>query len=77
MAFEHASVGICLVALDGRFLQVNSQMCATFGYSQEEFARMTVNDLTHPDYLDVSPTFIEHATSGEVTHATFEKTLSS
>lgn len=73
MAFEHASVGMCLVSMDGRFLQVNSQMCATFGYSQEEFSRMTVNDLTHPDYLDVSPTFIKRATSGEVTHATFEK----
>ena len=34
---------------------------------------MTVNDITHPDYLDVSPRFIHQASSGEVTRAEFEK----
>jgi PAS domain S-box-containing protein len=29
--------------------------------------------ITHPDYLDVSPRFIQRASSGEITHAEFEK----
>ena len=72
-AFENASVGMCLVDNEGRFLKVNNQMCEIFGYSQDELEAMTVNDITHPDYLDVSPTFIQRATLGEISHAEFEK----
>jgi PAS domain S-box-containing protein len=72
-AFENASVGICLVDNEGRLLKVNNQMCEIFGYSQDELEAMTVNDITHPDYLDVSPSFIQRASSGEISHAEFEK----
>ncbi|MBT8406288.1 MAG: PAS domain S-box protein, partial [Deltaproteobacteria bacterium] len=72
-AFENASVGICLVDNEGRLMKVNNQMCEIFGYSQEELEAMTVNDITHPDYLDVSPRFIQRASSGEISHAEFEK----
>ena len=54
-------------------MKVNNQMCEIFGYSQEELEGMTVNDITHPDYLDVSPRFIQRASSGEISHAEFEK----
>jgi PAS domain S-box-containing protein len=72
-AFENASIGMCLVDTEGRLVKVNSQMCEIFGYSQEELEAMTVNDITHPDYLDVSPRFIQRAASGEISHAEFEK----
>jgi PAS domain S-box-containing protein len=72
-AFENASIGMCLVDTDGRLVKVNNQMCEIFGYSQEELEGMTVNDIAHPDYLDVSPRFIQRASSGEITHAEFEK----
>jgi PAS domain S-box-containing protein len=48
-------------------------MCEIFGYSQDELEAMTVNDITHPDYVDVSPSFIQRASSGEISHAEFEK----
>jgi PAS domain S-box-containing protein len=48
-------------------------MCEIFGYSQEELEGMTVNDIAHPDYLDVSPRFIQRASSGEISNAEFEK----
>jgi PAS domain S-box-containing protein len=72
-AFENANIGMCLVDTEGRFLKVNNQMCEIFGYIQEELEGMTVNDITHPDYLGVSPRFIQRASSGEITHAEFEK----
>ena len=72
-AFENVSIGMCLVDAEGRFVKVNNQMCEIFGYSQEELEAMTVNDITHPDYLDVSPRFIQRASSGEISHAEFEK----
>jgi PAS domain S-box-containing protein len=49
--FEQAAVGMCHVALDGRFLRVNTKLCNWLGYSQEEFLKLTFMDVTHPDDL--------------------------
>src|SRR5450432_119153 len=49
--FEQAAVGMCHVALDGRFLRVNAKLCAWLGYSQEEFLKTTFMDVTHPEDL--------------------------
>ncbi|MFC1829097.1 sigma 54-interacting transcriptional regulator [Thermodesulfobacteriota bacterium] len=72
-AFEDANVGMCLVDPEGRFLKVNNRMCEIFGYTQKELESMVVNDITHPDYMDVSPRFIRRASSGEITSTEFEK----
>lgn len=72
-AFENANIGMCLVDAEGRFTEINNQMCEILGYSREEFETMSVNDITHPNYLDVSSEFIQRASSGEITHAEFEK----
>ncbi len=72
-AFENANVGMCLVDTEGRLTKVNSRMSEIFGYSKKELEAMTVNDITHPEYVDISPKFIRRASSGEITHAEFEK----
>ncbi len=48
-AFAHTAVGMGLIGLDGRFLQVNAAICHIVGYSEEELLRMTVPALTHPE----------------------------
>ncbi len=73
LAFEYSGAGMCLVGLDGRFLQINQRMGEMFGYTSAEMVGMHVNDLSHPDYIDVSPTFIEEATAGSTHRAEFEK----
>ena len=40
-AFAHASVGIAVTDLAGRFLQVNAAFCAITGYSQAELLATT------------------------------------
>jgi PAS domain S-box-containing protein len=50
--FESAGVGISLVDADGRLLECNPAMIKLFGYSAEEFRRMNIRDLTHPDDMD-------------------------
>ncbi len=73
LAFENANVGMCLVDLKGCLLTVNRRMCDIFGYSKAEFEGMAVNEITHPDFLDVSPGFIERALEGGVSDGEFLK----
>jgi PAS domain S-box-containing protein len=74
LAFENANIGMCLVDTEGRLIRVNRQMCEIFGYSTAEFEGMNVNDITHPDHLDVSPAFIQRAKNKDIDHSEFEKT---
>jgi PAS domain S-box-containing protein len=73
LAFEMAYDGVCLVGLDGRLLRVNAAMSEIFGYSKAELEQMTVTDITHPDYLDVSPKFIRQAIAQPGSNDAFEK----
>ena len=72
-AFDDANTGMCLVDLQGRLMQVNDRMSAIFGYSRQELEGMTVNDLTYPEDLTISPEFISKATQGLVDSITFDK----
>ncbi len=72
-AFEHANIGICLVSLEGRLMQVNSKMSDIFGYSCRELETMTIHDITHPDDRNVSPEFIKKALSGQIQSDSFKK----
>ena len=50
-AFELSSVGIALVAIDGRWLRANRALCSFLGYSEDELLRLTFQDITHADDL--------------------------
>ena len=45
--FEEAPVGVCVTAMDGRFLQVNAALCRMLGYSAQELREFTWMELTH------------------------------
>ncbi|MCC5613888.1 PAS domain S-box protein [Nostoc sp. CHAB 5836] len=51
--FNQAAVGITLVALDGKFLQINPAVCEITGYSHEELIQMNFQEIAHPDDLEV------------------------
>jgi len=51
-AFDLAAIGMALVAVDGRFLQVNSSLCKIFGYSAEVLLISNLQMLTHDDDHD-------------------------
>ena len=54
VAFENAPIGVALLAPDGRWFQVNPALCELLGYSEEELARLTFADVTHPADLAAS-----------------------
>ena len=71
--FESASIGVCLVGTDGRFLRVNRTMCELLGYTEKELCLMGFNDVTHEDDKDIGGTFVSRAVSGESDTTSFEK----
>ena len=54
-AFEAAPIGMALMSLEGRFLQVNDALCAITGYDAEALEATSDEAITHPDDLRCSP----------------------
>jgi PAS domain S-box-containing protein len=71
--FEQAAIGIAHVALDGRWLSVNEQICAITGYSREELLRSRFQDITHPDDLDRNLALVAGLLRGDRDNLTMEK----
>ena len=51
--FEGAPIGMAVLALDERFLQVNTSFCKMVGYSNEELRQRTAEDITFAE--DIEP----------------------
>lgn len=48
--FDHAAVGIALLASDGRWLEANPQLCALLGFAREELVGRTLLEFAYaPD----------------------------
>jgi len=50
-AFEYSAIGMALVSLEGKWLQVNRRLCEMLGYTEQELLSMTFMDVTYPDDL--------------------------
>ncbi len=50
--FEGAPIGMAILALDERFLKVNAAFCNLVGYSNEELAQRTAEDITFADDIE-------------------------
>ncbi len=46
---RHAPIGMAVVALDGRLMQVNQALCDMLGYPEEELIGRSFGEITHPD----------------------------
>ena len=53
--FENAGVGIAHVSPDAKWLRVNRTFARIVGYSPDELVSKSMQDITHPDDLDLSP----------------------
>jgi PAS domain S-box-containing protein len=73
VAFTHTSIGMALVSLNGRFLQVNPALCWILGYSDTEFLATSFHHLTHQEDLGPSVAFVNRAIAGEIAHYELEK----
>ena len=72
-AFEHAAIGMALVALDGRWLKVNRALCELLGYSEQELMSRTFQEVTHPDDRESHVPFMRQMLAGEIRKFQIEK----
>jgi PAS domain S-box-containing protein len=72
-AFEHATIGMALVAPDGRWLRVNRAVCEIVGYTEQELLQRRFQDLTHPDDLDADLERVDQMLSGEISSYQLDK----
>jgi PAS domain S-box-containing protein len=72
-AFAHASVGIAVTDLAGRFLQVNAAFCAITGYSEAELLPTTFLTITHPDDRASNLHLVQQLLAGNIASFDVEK----
>ncbi len=71
--FSYATIGMALVGLDGKWLQVNNAVCEIVGYTEQELLAKTFQDITHPDDLDSDLNHIRQLLAGEIQSYQMEK----
>jgi PAS domain S-box-containing protein len=72
-AFEHAPIGVALVAPDGRWLKVNRALCELVGYSELELLARSFQDITHPEDLGMDLENVRRVIAGEIRSYQMEK----
>ncbi|MEG4500900.1 PAS domain S-box protein [Microcoleus sp. F10-C6] len=72
-AFEDASIGMAIVALDGHWIKVNPALCQIIGYSSEELLALTFQEISHPDDLEVDISYLAQLLAGTVSTYQLEK----
>lgn len=65
-AFIHAGIGMALVDLNGRWLQINPALCQIVGYREAEMLRMTFQMITHPDDLEADLEYARQLLTGQI-----------
>jgi anti-anti-sigma factor len=73
VTFEQAPIGMSLMDLEGRFLQVNDAYCRTVGRSREELLQLGPTAITHPDDVAQTRHAFDLLTDGSVPMVRFEK----
>lgn len=71
--FSLSAAGMAQVALDGRFLQVNSRLCEITGYTEAQLVGRRFRDVTHPDDIDYSEQLARDLIEGRLDHVRTEK----
>jgi diguanylate cyclase (GGDEF)-like protein/PAS domain S-box-containing protein len=63
--FDHAPIGVAMVSLQGRYMQVNGSLCEILGYTEQELQALTWQEITHPDDLAASSAYARRIVEGE------------
>ncbi|WP_250453032.1 PAS domain S-box protein [Caballeronia sp. ATUFL_M2_KS44] len=71
--FEQTPTGTAIVALDGRFIEVNSHLCQMLGYSADELLALTFQQITFVEDLEEDLQHLRQLVAGVIATYTIEK----
>lgn len=72
-AFDYSSIGMALVDIQGRWINVNQSICDMFGYTREEMLQRTFMDMTHPDDIAEDMGYVKQLLNHEIDNYRMEK----
>ncbi len=72
-AFDDAAIGMSLVGIDGRWLQVNRSLCDIVGYSEQELLATTFQAVTFAEDLAADLDYVRRTLGGEISSYHMEK----
>ncbi|BAZ46570.1 multi-sensor signal transduction histidine kinase [Chondrocystis sp. NIES-4102] len=71
--FTHAAVGMAIVDLDGKWIEVNPTLCLMLGYSHRELQATNFQAITYSEDLDQDLLKVQELLSGEIASYQMEK----
>lgn len=71
--FDHAPIGLALISLDLRFLDVNHSLCHMLGYDEQELLQLRSVDLVPPEIADEDRRLLAEGLAGQRSHVSREK----
>ena len=71
--FAEVPIGMAIVDLEGRALQVNKAFCEMLGYGEHELIGLSLSAITHPDDVGADMLLAGKALSGEIASYKVEK----
>jgi two-component system phosphate regulon sensor histidine kinase PhoR len=73
LTFEHAPIGQAIVELNGKWRQVNAALTKLLGFPEDQLLKMTFQDITHPDDLELDLAHLNQLLAGEIDSYQIEK----
>ncbi len=71
--FELGLIGMAITSPEKRWIELNGAICDMFGYSRQEFARLTWTEMTHPEDLEPDLIQFNRLLIGEIDGYSMEK----
>lgn len=72
-AFTRAPIGMALIDMKGRWLQVNDALCRITGHTRAEFKATTLQALSHPDDVELGAESMRELLAGTIPSCQIEK----
>ncbi|TSE09174.1 PAS domain-containing protein [Aquimarina algiphila] len=71
--FENAAIGMAILDLKGKWLEVNDTLCSIVGYTSEELLGLTFQDITYSDDLSKDLELFQELLDGDRSYYHMEK----
>jgi PAS domain S-box-containing protein len=72
-AFENSPIGMALVDIEGKYIEVNERLCEIFEYSNQELKSLTFQEITYFEDLEIDLANKRDLDLGIISHFSSEK----